>query len=592
MAEKTAELLERLQLLYYVALATTLAVFIGAGWLGSNFNPTFYNGFFFLVIPIAGAFYCYTKMKHFKALLLLQQRWGKKDNRERDFSVISMLYKYTGSESEAAYSVDDYTWQDLHCDKLYCQVDRTLTAPGEAVLYRILRTPQLEEAELQHRAAVIKKFQEDSAYRKEVQAILLKMGRENSSDITSLLWEEIPPTKPYHLVFSVMAFAALLALFTPIIIGYGGIFIILGFLGLNSFIHYQENKQYSYRIPAITQLGSLLGAAIKLVKVDHGGVWRHDDLLESALKKTQTVRHSTRYLFHKATTSDMDVLYEYIKIYFLLEVRSFYKTIAAIKGQLGSLRKIYYALGELDALQAVASFRAGHPEYTEPRFATGSVKYSLTEGYHPLIEDAVANSVSIKDKSILVTGSNMSGKSTFLRTAGVCALLAQTIYTCPASSYEADFLKVLSSMSKADDLSTGKSFYYLEAERLLALIEAASDEVPSLCIIDELLSGTNYTERLAASEAILAYLAGHKCLVVAATHDLDLAERLADTYQCYHFTDRVTKEGLDFDYKLKEGISKSRNAIKLLDYLNYPDIIVNNAAESAAAFVGKEISSK
>ena len=90
-----------------------------------------------------------------------------------------------------------------------------------------------------------------------------------------------------------------------------------------------------------------------------------------------------------------------------------------------------------------------------------------------------------------------------------------------------------------------RSFYYQEAERLLKLIRAAEHvgETPAFCIIDELLSGTNYTERLAASEAILNYLARKNALVIIATHDLDLAERLQGLYRCCHFTDQVGRDG-------------------------------------------------
>ena len=253
------------------------------------------------------------------------------------------------------------------------------------------------------------------------------------------------------------------------------------------------------------------------------------------------------------------------------------------------LRTMYDIIGELDAAQAVASYREGLCHFTKPRFTDSSAELRIDGGYHPLIQEAVANTIAIKDKGILITGSNMSGKSTFLRTVGVNAILAQTIYTCFADKYEAKILRVSSSISKADDLTLGKSFYYLEAERLLKLMQFADSAIPSILIIDELLSGTNYIERLAASEAILEYLIKQNCLVVIATHDLDLAGKLINTYQCYHFTDRVTEEGLNFDYKLKDGITRTRNAIKLLEYLKYPQQIIGKATLNIADFVDEDI---
>ncbi|HOL16714.1 MAG TPA: hypothetical protein PLY40_00355 [Bacillota bacterium] len=209
---------------------------------------------------------------------------------------------------------------------------------------------------------------------------------------------------------------------------------------------------------------------------------------------------------------------------------------------------------------------------------------------HPLLKDAVANSITMDRQGVLITGSNMSGKSTFLRTLGLTALLAQTIYTCPASSYRGGFFRVATSISREDSLMEGKSFYFREAERLLKLINtaAARTDAPALCIIDELLSGTNYIERLAASEAILNYLASQNALVIVATHDLDLAEKLQGLYRCCHFTDQVGPDGLHFDYKLKDGLAATRNAIRLLAYLGYPREIIAQAGLQAEQFVKKE----
>jgi DNA mismatch repair ATPase MutS len=122
-------------------------------------------------------------------------------------------------------------------------------------------------------------------------------------------------------------------------------------------------------------------------------------------------------------------------------------------------------------------------------------------------------------------------------------------------------------------LIAGKSFYYVEAERILRTIQGFNPIIPTLCIIDELLSGTNSTERLQASESIIRYLGGQNSLSIIATHDLELAGRLDGTCDFYHFTDNVDATGLKFDYQLKPGIATTRNAIALLKYLGYPEEI-------------------
>ena len=142
---------------------------------------------------------------------------------------------------------------------------------------------------------------------------------------------------------------------------------------------------------------------------------------------------------------------------------------------------------------------------------------------------------------VLVTGSNMSGKSTFLRTVGINVVLAQTINTCLAESYEAPVYHVRSCIGRADDLIAGKSYYLVEVESVLALVKASEQPKPHLFIFDELFRGTNAVERIAAAEAVLAALIGEgkPHVVVAATHDGELVDLLQDTYVVCHFGDAV-----------------------------------------------------
>ncbi len=587
-ARLTETLIRRFTLIYKTFTAISLAGVVAVIALAHYYGAGYLNGLYLLFIPVTGTIYAYVRLKYYKKLLQIQVSWGREEKRKRDFSMIRKLNDAT-SRYENSYRVDDQTWQDLHFDLIYTRIDRTLTVPGEAFLYRLLRSPLLDEKQLIARDTLIKVFQDDVNFREKSRMVFHQEGRDRFREITSLLWDEIPPVKPYHYLYAILGYLSYLSLVTPFFIGYNSIIVILAVFAVNSYIHYRENKKYSNYLPAITQLGVLLGTAKKIVKIEHNALSSYKEDLKTALTKTRIISRHTQLLFQKAVTSDTDIIYEYIKIFFLLEVRSFYRTIKEIQLRIEPLRTIYNIIGELDAAQAIASYREGLSHYTKPRFINSSAELRIESGYHPLIENAVTNSIVIKDKGILITGSNMSGKSTFLRTVGVNVILAQTIYTCFADNYEAGFLKVSSSISKSDDLTLGKSFYYLEAERLLKLVHSADSHIPSILIIDELLSGTNYIERLAASEAILEFLIKQNCLVVVATHDLDLAGKLLHTYQCYHFTDLVTKEGLNFDYKLREGITRTRNAIKLLDYLNYPQQIVDKATSNIADFVDNDL---
>src|SRR5271157_644911 len=140
------------------------------------------------------------------------------------------------------------------------------------------------------------------------------------------------------------------------------------------------------------------------------------------------------------------------EILFLSEVRAYYSVIKEIRKCRQSLQCIFETLGELDSLQAVASFREGLQSYVKPDFRMDRTVLEIKDAVRPLIGSPVPNSVSLMDKGILITGSNMSGKSTFLRTLGINVVLAQSVLTCPATAYHGSLFHVITSLSHTDTL--------------------------------------------------------------------------------------------------------------------------------------------
>jgi DNA mismatch repair ATPase MutS len=176
----------------------------------------------------------------------------------------------------------------------------------------------------------------------------------------------------------------------------------------------------------------------------------------------------------------------------------------------------------------------------------------------------------------------MSGKSTLLRAVGINALLSQTIYTSLSRMYRGNFYKLMTSIGRSDNVISGDSYYLVEAKALKRILETLDEETPILCIVDEIFRGTNSLERIAASAEVLRYLAGVNCLLVAATHDLELTELLDEELHNFHFKETVDEKGLNFDYQLRIGPSTTRNAINLLDYLGYPEEILQGARKTIA----------
>ena len=206
--------------------------------------------------------------------------------------------------------------------------------------------------------------------------------------------------------------------------------------------------------------------------------------------------------------------------------------------------------------------------------------------YHPLIENCVPNSLNMDNgHGALITGSNMSGKTTFIRALAINALLSQTINTSFAKTYKAPPVQILTSINMTDDLGEHKSYFQAEAISIRNIIKHAETGYPrqSLIIIDEIFRGTNTIERIAAAKAVLSYFIENKCFVLVSTHDLELATLLGNDFKVFSFEERSGDNRLTFDYKIKTGLLKNKNGIAVLKGLDYPQQIIDEAGRISMA---------
>ena len=158
-------------------------------------------------------------------------------------------------------------------------------------------------------------------------------------------------------------------------------------------------------------------------------------------------------------------------------------------------------------------------------------------------------------------------------------LFAQTLHFCLAKKFSSSFFNTLTLIGRKDNIIEGKSYYLDEILTLLRIIQASRQDVPCLCLMDELFRGTNSVERIAASAEVLLYLAKNNGLVFASTHDLELTRLVAGAYVNYHFQEEIGEHGLFFNYQLRKGPSETRNAIKLLRHVGYPEEITGAAEQ-------------
>lgn len=250
------------------------------------------------------------------------------------------------------------------------------------------------------------------------------------------------------------------------------------------------------------------------------------------------------------------------------------------------VRRWLDTLSELEALSALASLAYDNPDWVVPEVAQAPAAQPVVAARalgHPLLPASVrvANDVTIgpPGRFLLVTGSNMSGKSTLLRAVGLNAVLAQAGAAVCAEALAMPPVALATSIRISDSLEYGISYFMAELHRLKEVVEiaeaAAGQQVP-LFLLDEILHGTNTTERQIAARYILLYLLEHGATGAVSTHDLSLADspQLAARSERVHFTESFARgpEGpvMRFDYRLRPGIATSSNALKLMEIVGLP----------------------
>ncbi|NLM46381.1 MAG: hypothetical protein GX200_06250 [Firmicutes bacterium] len=550
-------------------------------YAGYLWGSRFYFGMLLVIFFLPVLWLLVEKMKHAGLVEELQAAWGKKTDRVRDLAELKKYARLFPVDPQAESILTEQSQDDLHFDFIFTLLDRTLTTPGAQVLYNMLQRPLLAPEKLKARSRTISLFDSNPTLRLQLLLVLKRLSRQHPDTITGLLWDDAGEIKKLGIIPGLLALLALAALVSVFFFGLKGAFLgLLPMFIINFSYAEKQKREYFLHLPALRYASSLLAAAQELSKACRELLPVYSETLAANFRACGRLlsRPGRRLL----RVLDSFGLYDYINVLFLLDVRSYAADMAVVMRTRKNLQQLYQSIGEIDALLAVSSFRAGSKNWCEPRLWPGASSISAEEIYHPLLANPVANSIVLLQPGTIVTGSNMAGKSTFLRTVAVNAVLAQTIYTCFAQSYEAGYFSIVTSINKDDYLPGGKSYFLVEAEAILAMIrKAESSHVVSLCIIDELFRGTNSAERIPAAIEVLKYFADKNILCVIATHDLEVAESCSQLYALYHFSERVGAQGLEFDYKLHKGIATSRNAIRVLEYLGYPETIVKQAWEKA-----------
>lgn len=471
-------------------------------------------------------------------------------------------------------------------DDIFKKINNTQSTAGQEVLYDMLRTPVYSQAVLTKRDKVIDFFKKNEKERYDIQFILGKLGKSNELYITNCLFNKEDNSKSNLLKFTLLSWIPAISLLLLFI---HPMFLILtvGCVVLNVFIS-QRNKVENYDANGFSYMISLVNAANKIKEKNIFEIDENIDSIDASLKKLKNIKRKSVGIQEKSIMSDMDVFAEYANLIFLREIITYEKVKNTIIKNKKELKNVYEYVGTIDSLIAIASFRESLDFYTKPCLKISEKRednnIEFKDIYHPLVKEPVLNNGNFS-KGVLITGSNASGKSTFIKTIAINAIMAQTIYTCFAKEYKTSYFNIYTSMALKDDIHSSESYYIVEIKSLKRILDQVQNNIPCLCFVDEILRGTNTVERIASSCEVLKNIGNENALCFAATHDVELTYMLDDIFENYHFEETITDNDIKFDYKIHRGRAQTRNAIKLLEFMGYDKKLVENANYRAKKFL-------
>lgn len=545
-------------------------------------------GVIFCLVVITREVYS-AKAKKKKFIAALYNDYGNIPDREYSLERFARMDSYYKRHSEEG-QIDDITWNDLNMDDIFKRINTTLSASGEEYLYYKLRTISHSKEEIDHFERVTEYFSEHADERVKVQYLMSRLGHTGKYSIYDYLEnldvlgkrsniKHIGSDILYILFIAVIPFELSLGvLLTAVLTVY------------NIVSYFKEKNEIDPYIVSFAYVVRLLDAAKELKEIDIPELNEEWDILSGGLRRIGISRRNSWFIFSGnkfiSSSNPLEIIADYLNMALHIDLIQFNKMLNKLNSNFNEIDALIEVMGFVETAISVGAFRKSLADgWCLPEIGMTD-KLEIQECYHPLLTNAVKNSVETeREKGVLITGSNASGKSTFLRTVALNILLAQSINTCPAKKYSAPQSVLFSSMSLKDDIKTGDSYYMVEIKSIKRILDATQNScVHVICFVDEVLRGTNTVERIAASTEILKSLSGENVTCFAATHDIELTMLLEKYYENYHFEEEISDGDVYFPYKLISGRAVSANAIKLLDIMGYDEKITGRARIRADKF--------
>lgn len=516
----------------------------------------------------------------------LYDKYGVLPQREYKPGQLDVISRYFVKHKEG-FCIDDITWNDLNMDEVFMKMNYTYSAAGEEYLYYTLRKPCMDEAEFLRREKIIDFFSKHPDERAAYQFIYSKLGRTGKFSIYDYLeyLDDLGErSNRSHYAALILVVVSIGILFVHIPLGLLSLVCVLIYNNITYFKAKNEIDPYitsfAYIFRILKTVKKLQEHKVEVLEEEFADLKKESGAMLGFEAGSFLIMSGGRM---SGSGSPLDILLDFIRMGFHLDLIKFNQMLSEVRKHISDIDHMITILGKIETMIAIGAYRKSLDHYCIPEFS-GKTVINAEGLYHPLLENPVKNDIE-SECSVLITGSNASGKSTFLKTVALNVIFAQTIHTCLAEHYTGAMFRVVSSMSLRDDVQGGESYYMVEIRALKRIMDMISKEgAPVLCFVDEVLRGTNTVERIAASTQILRSMSTHNCMCFAATHDIELTYLLENVYSNYHFSEDIEENDIIFSYKIINGRAQTRNAIKLLGIMGFSSDIINEAEAMAGNF--------
>lgn len=458
-------------------------------------------------------------------------------------------------------------------------INTAVTPMGRRRLKELLANPSLNLQDIVCRQQAIKELSENIGFRQRLEAECGRIPAENQSVDELITWAakgEKLVDKLYFkaglIILPVFTIASIIFYFIRPSIGYSLplVFIMLDLIALklggkirsealDTAYNYKKNIRAYYK--ALKQIEDKRFKAPLLKEIKEK--LTSPDNIKASSAVTKLIKITDRI-------SDRNNFFSILlNILFLWDYHLIVKLESWKRAYGHSVEDWLKCIGEFEALNSLAIIGLDNPCWTKPDFISEGLEINAKELAHPLLpEGRVSNSAKLGalHSIILITGSNMSGKSTYLRTIGINLVLAYAGAPVCAKNFSCSIMNIYTCMRISDNLEKNISSFYAEIIRIKEIVSAVNKGEPVFFLLDEIFKGTNSIDRHLGAETLINKLSKANTLGLVSTHDLELGEleNKNSKIKNYHFQEHYKDNEIQFNYKLKEGLSTTRNAVYLM----------------------------